>query len=51
MTDAEYTDDRALLKKSPVQAKSLLNSLKLVAGGICTHMNANKTEFMCFKRE
>ena len=32
------------------QAKSLLHSLEWVAGGIDLHVNANKTEYMCFNQ-
>ena len=48
ITDTDYTDDIALLANSPAQAKSLLNSLEQVAGGISLHVNTDKTEYMCF---
>ena len=48
--DADYTDDIALLANSPTQAKSLLHSLKWAAGGIGLHVNADKTEYMCFNQ-
>ena len=51
MTDADYADDIALLANTPIQAISRLHSLEQAAGGINLHVNANKTENMCFKRE
>ena len=42
--------DIALLANLPAQAESLLHSLERVAGGIDLHVNANKTEYMCFNR-
>ena len=49
MTDADYTDDPALLANIPVQSKSLLHGLKQVVGGIGFYVNTNKTKFMCLK--
>ena len=43
ITDADYTDDQALLTNTPAQAESLLHSLEQAAGGISLHMNTNKT--------
>ena len=51
ITDADYTDDIALLANAPTWAKSLPHSLEQTAGGIGLHENTNKTEYMCFKRE
>ena len=51
MTAADYADDLVLLANTPDQTKSLLHSLKQAAGGIGLNLNANKTEFMCFKQE
>ena len=48
--DMNYADDIALLENTPAQAKSLLHSLKCAAGGIGLHVNADKTEFMCFNQ-
>ena len=50
ITDADYDDDIALLANTPVQAKTLLHSLELVAGDIGLHVNTDKTEFMCFNQ-
>ena len=44
-------DDIALLAKTPVQAKSLFHSVKQAAKCIGLRVNANKKEYMCFKRE
>ena len=46
--DADYADDIALLANTPAQVQSLLHSLERVAGDIGLHVNADKTEFMCF---
>ena len=46
ITDADYTDNIALLANTPAQTESLLHSLKRAAGSISLHVNADKTEFM-----
>ena len=46
ITDADYTDDIALL----AQAETLLHSLERAAAGIGLHVNAHKTEYMCFNQ-
>ena len=38
------------LANSPAQAKSQLHSLEQAAGGIGLHVNADKTEYMCFNQ-
>ena len=48
ITDADYADDIALLANTPTQAEFLLHSLERAAGGIGLHVNADKTEYMCF---
>ena len=50
ITDADYADDIVLLANIPTQAESLLQSLEQAAGGISLHVNADKTEFMCFNQ-
>ena len=50
ITDADNADDIALLAKSPAQAESLLHSLERAAAGIGLHVNADKTEYMCFNQ-
>ena len=48
--DVDYTDDIALLANTPAEAESLLHSLERAAGGIVLHVNADKTDFMCFNQ-
>ena len=50
ITDADYTDDIALLANTPVRAESLLHSPERAAVGIGLHVNANKTEYMYFNQ-
>ena len=50
ITDADYADDIALLANTPKQAETLLHSLAWVAAGIGLHVNAHKTEYMCFNQ-
>ena len=45
--DADYADDIALLANTPTQAKTLL---EWPAAGIGLHVNAHKTEYMCFNQ-
>ena len=48
--NVDFADDIALLANSPAQARSLLHSLKRAAGGIGLHINADKTEYICFNQ-
>ena len=50
ITDADYTNDIALLANTSAQAKSLPHSLEWTATGIGLHVNAYKTEYMCFNQ-
>ena len=50
ITDADYVDDIAFLADTPAQAKTLLHSLERAAAGIGLHVNADKTEYMCFNQ-
>ena len=50
ITDAKYADDLALLANTPNQAETLLHSLERAAAGIGLHVNANKTEYMCYNQ-
>ena len=50
ITDADYTDDIVLLANIPAQADTLLHSLERAAAGIGLHINAHKTEYMCFNQ-
>ena len=48
--DANYAHDIALIANSPIQAQSLQHSLERTAGGIGFHVNADKTEYICFNQ-
>ena len=48
--DADYADDVALLANTPIQAESLLHSLEQAVDSISFHVNADKTEHMCFNQ-
>ena len=50
ITDTDYADDIALLVNAPAQAETLLHSLERAAAGIGLHVNAHKTEYMCFSQ-
>ena len=50
ITDSDYADDIALLANTPNQAETLLHSLEWVAAGIGLHVNAHKTEYMCYNQ-
>ena len=50
ITDGNYSDDIVLLANVPTQAKTLLHSLERATAGIGLHVNAHKTEYMCFNQ-
>ena len=50
ITDADYADDIASLANTPNQAETLLHSLERAAAGIGLHVNAHKTEYMCYNQ-
>ena len=50
ITDAVYADDIAPLANAPAQSKTLIYSLERAAAGIGIHINAHKTEYMCFNQ-
>ena len=50
ITDADYADDIALLVNTPNQAETLLHSLERAAAAIGLHINAHKTEYMCYNQ-
>ena len=50
ITDADYADDLAILANTPNQAATLLQSLERAAAGIGLHVNAHKTEYMCYNQ-
>ena len=49
-TDADYADDTAILANTPNQAETLMHSLERAAAGIGLHVNAHKTEYMCYNQ-
>ena len=50
INDADYADDIAILANAPARAETLLHSLERAAAGIGLHVNAPKTEYMCFNQ-
>ena len=50
ITDADYADDITLLANTPNHAETLLHSLERAAAGIGLHVNAHKTEYMCYNQ-
>ena len=50
ITDDDYADDIGLLANTPNQAETLLHSLERAAAGIGLHVNAHKTEYMCYNQ-
>ena len=50
ITDTNYADDLVLLANTPNQAETLLHSLERAAAGIGHHVNAHKTEYMCYNQ-
>ena len=48
--DADYADDIAILANTSNQAETLLHSLERSAASIGLHVNALKTEYMCFNQ-
>ena len=45
-TNADYTDDIAILANAPAQAEKLLHRLERAAASIGLHVNAHKMEYM-----
>ena len=50
ITNADYTNDIALLANAPTQAETHLHSLEQATVGISLHVNAHKTEYTCFNQ-
>ena len=50
ITDADYTDDIAILANTSDQAETLLHSLEQAAASIGLYVNAHKTEYMCYNQ-
>ena len=51
ITDADYTDDIAILANTPNQAETLLHSLERAVAGIGLYVDAHKTEYMCYNQK
>ena len=50
ITDADYADVIAVLANTPSQAEIQLHSLERATAGIGLHVNAHKTEYMCYNQ-
>ena len=50
ITDVDYADDISILANTPNPAETLVHSLKRAAAGIGLHVNAHKTEYMCYNQ-
>ena len=50
ITDADYADDIALQADTLAQAETLLHCVEWAAACIGLHVNADKTEYMCFNQ-
>ena len=50
ITDADYADNITILANTPNQAETQLHSLERAAAGIGLHVNAHKTEHMCYNQ-
>ena len=50
ITDADKTNDIALLANATTQAEIQLHSLERAAAGVYLHVNAHKTKYMCFNQ-
>ena len=48
ITEADYANDIAILANTPNQAEALLHSLEWAVAGIGLHVNAHKTEYICY---
>ena len=50
INDADYADDTALLANAPAQAETRQHNLERAAADISLHVNAHKTEYICFNQ-
>ena len=50
ITDADDADDIAILANTPNQAETLRHCLERATAGIGLHVNAHKTEYMCYNQ-
>ena len=48
--DTDHTNDIVLLANTLAEAETQLHSLERAAAGIGLHVNADKTEYMCFNQ-
>ena len=48
--DTDYANDIAILANTPAEAETLQHCLERAAAGIGFHVNAHKTEYMCFNQ-
>ena len=51
ITDADYSDDLAILSYNSYNAQKLLHILEKSAAFIGLHVNAAKTEYMCYNQD
>ena len=49
--DADYANDIALLANRSAQAETLQHSLEWAVADVRFHVNAHKTEYMCFNKK
>ena len=50
ITDADDADDIAILANTPNKAETLLHSLERASAGTGLHVNAHKTEYICYNQ-
>ena len=50
ITNADYVNDIVIPANTPAQAETRLHSLERATAGISLHVNAHKTEYMCFNQ-
>ena len=50
ITDDDYADDIEILANTPNQAETQLHDLEQAVAGIGLHVNAHKTEYMCYNQ-
>ena len=51
ITNADYADYIAILVNAPNQTETVLHSLERAAASISLHVNAHKTEYMCYNQK
>ena len=50
ITDVDYANNSELLANTSTQAKTQLHTLEWAAASIGLHVNADKTEYICFNQ-